>query len=276
MNRGYKIIIPICVFFLLSMSFTPANSSDSNILTQKPSKEFSDVASSVTIIEATEEQVFGEMIITNNGSKGAFPNVTVYRSFKQEIINEAKEMGIEEGSAYFFERPGEWRFLRKVDLSKSNNEIAAEFGVNTNSKKEVATPKTVTKLDTGLYWATYNSNFELVFELIMQGADVNYTTTEEGFTPLMLASGAGQTEIVALLLKSKADVNAVAKNGVTALFQAVCSGHTEIVKLLLEAKADVNAKINLRGNDFSVLSIAKIYNNKEIIALLESMGLYSK
>ena len=63
-------------------------------------------------------------------------------------------------------------------------------------------------------------------EAIQAGADVN-VRYKDGFTPLLIASRNGHTEIVRLLLTAKADVNAAHKTqGITSLLIASQNGHT--------------------------------------------------
>ena len=50
-------------------------------------------------------------------------------------------------------------------------------------------------------------------------------------------------EMIQMLLKSKAYVNATNKRGWTALMKASELGYTEIIKILLKAGANVDAKI---------------------------------
>lgn len=64
----------------------------------------------------------------------------------------------------------------------------------------------------------------------------------DGNTPLHLAAGKGQKEIVELLIASGADVNARNERKRTPLHFAAGNGHLEVVKLLVEQKADVNAR----------------------------------
>ena len=64
-----------------------------------------------------------------------------------------------------------------------------------------------------------------------------------GRTPLKVAAISAKTEVVALLLKEGADVDARANCcGGMALHHVVFTGNKEIVDLLLKNKADVNAK----------------------------------
>jgi ankyrin repeat protein len=107
---------------------------------------------------------------------------------------------------------------------------------------------------------------------IQAGADVN-VRYKYGFTPLLIASRNGHTEVVKLLLTAKADVNAAHKTqGITSLLIASQKGHTGIVKLLLTAGADVNTMIKVNGIDYTPLSIAKEMSHTRIVKLLEEYG----
>ncbi len=61
-------------------------------------------------------------------------------------------------------------------------------------------------------------------------------------TPLHVACGSNQTEIVRLLLEKKANVNAVDEFSQPPLFYAITTENIEIVKLLTEQGADVNIR----------------------------------
>jgi uncharacterized protein len=93
-----------------------------------------------------------------------------------------------------------------------------------------------------LLMATYYGHSEVVRYLISRGADVNYAGFSEG-TALIFAAGAGQAELVSLLLDAGADPNvALPRGGETALHTAASADQTEVVRLLIRAGADVNRR----------------------------------
>ena len=71
-----------------------------------------------------------------------------------------------------------------------------------------------------------------VTSLIKAGANVNATDGTEGFTPLMMAAGLGQSEIVEILLANKAKVSQKDTDEETAIDHARNAGHDDIVKRL--------------------------------------------
>jgi ankyrin repeat protein len=91
--------------------------------------------------------------------------------------------------------------------------------------------------------AAKDGNRELVELLLKNGADVN-AEGEFGETALGQAAENGHREVVELLLKNGADVNAKEYGifgGATFLIFAAARGHREVVEVLLKNWADVNA-----------------------------------
>ena len=72
--------------------------------------------------------------------------------------------------------------------------------------------------------------------LIKAGADVNAIDGTEGFTPLMMAAGLGQGEIVEILLSNQANITKKDEDQETAIDHARNAGHEAIVKRLESAK----------------------------------------
>lgn len=68
--------------------------------------------------------------------------------------------------------------------------------------------------------------------LIQAGADVNAQDGTESFTPLMMAAGLGESEIVDILLTNKASVDQKDEDDDTAIDHARNAGHESIVKIL--------------------------------------------
>lgn len=77
-------------------------------------------------------------------------------------------------------------------------------------------------------------------------AGVDPDSAASGMTPLILASSFGHFEAAKVLVLAGVDVNARDESGATALFRAAgrCES-TDIVELLIKAKADVNASNGL-------------------------------
>ncbi|MCX5924981.1 MAG: ankyrin repeat domain-containing protein [Candidatus Dependentiae bacterium] len=109
-----------------------------------------------------------------------------------------------------------------------------------------------------------NENIGAVRQALSDGADVNYeyvfssdrlTSQDIRFTPLVVASCLGNSELMHLLLEYKAEVNPVIKNGKTPLFYAVRQGNSQIVRLLLD--------FNAHTKDESILLEAIMLSAKE-------------
>ena len=77
---------------------------------------------------------------------------------------------------------------------------------------------------------------DIVELLIRSGADIN----ADKVYPLHDASQNGHVEIVRLLIQSGADVNAVNNNETTALLLAAEEGHFDIAKVLIQNGAEVH------------------------------------
>ena len=79
----------------------------------------------------------------------------------------------------------------------------------------------------------------MVKELLGGGADVNQATTDDGSTPLYIASQNGHLEVVKELLGGGADVNqARTDDTTTPLRMESEEGHVEVVKELLGGGAE--------------------------------------
>ena len=82
--------------------------------------------------------------------------------------------------------------------------------------------------------------------LLANGANVNLANTDEGSTPLSVASYKGHVEVVRLLLANGANVDQTAVGGESPLLAASVNGNEACLKTLLHYGAD----LDLRATDY--------------------------
>lgn len=87
------------------------------------------------------------------------------------------------------------------------------------------------ELDDALLVASFGKSPEVVNALLGHGANIN-SRSPKSKTPLMIASEAGRTDIVRVLLQNQANPYAVDRENQTAANLAVTSGHPEISELI--------------------------------------------
>ncbi len=126
------------------------------------------------------------------------------------------------------------------------------------------TEKNQKMLNDQLIEATENDNTEIIEVLLKEGADIN-ATNEDGQTALVIAAEKGHIETVQVLLTTPGiNIDAANnKDGSTALMFAAQNGHTNIVNTLIDKGADVNAANNKYGS--TALMFAALCGNTEIV-----------
>ena len=62
-------------------------------------------------------------------SGGKPPEVRIIREFENEADEFKTILGLKIGIAYLYERPNKYKFIRKVDLNKTDQQLCSEFGV---------------------------------------------------------------------------------------------------------------------------------------------------
>jgi ankyrin repeat protein len=90
------------------------------------------------------------------------------------------------------------------------------------------------EVNRGLLVAALTEHQEIVKILLDNGAEVD-SRAEDGRTPLMLAAGKGDNDLVAFLLKAGADPTLTDKAGASAGSLAIAKGHQEIANRLQQA-----------------------------------------
>ena len=164
--------------------------------------------------------------------------------------------------------------LAVVHGSVSVLNVLVEYNLDINSKSCVYNG--IRKYSTSLYYAIENNDYCMIKELIRLRANVDSGSyLENSFypyyisfeTPLYIASKFGSSlNIVELLIKSKASVDATDESLKTPLHAATQAGRIEIVKKLLDAKSDFNATTMGPGPN-TPLQIARANGFDEILML---------
>ena len=122
---------------------------------------------------------------------------------------------------------------------------------------------------TPLFLASAAGNYGMVCLLIFVGRANIDCVTDKGDTPFSMASSCGHLAIVRLLIDRGADVNRTYDDGATALHLACQDGHTEVVGLLIDRGADINAATAAGRTSFFV---ACQNNRYDIVELLMRKG----
>jgi ankyrin repeat protein len=109
------------------------------------------------------------------------------------------------------------------------------------------------------------TNFKDIVDLLLRnGANIE-AKNKAGATPLHRAAFYGNTSLAEFLLDKGASINVTESSGWTPLHHAVVSGHSDLVKLFLARGADINAKGILGATP---LHEAVIRNQKAIVVQL--------
>jgi ankyrin repeat protein len=105
------------------------------------------------------------------------------------------------------------------------------------------------------------------------GADVN-AQDEDGWTPLMVASGKTNADLIKTLLAAKASVDMKTPKGTTALMIACSENRWMVIPVLLQGGADVNARNEagasvlmhcaVKGGESAITSLLEAGANKDV------------
>ncbi len=112
-------------------------------------------------------------------------------------------------------------------------------------------------------------NVPLVTAVIATNPYIANTVNDFGATPLMRAANNGNIDIIKLLLRSGANVNAADAGGATALHIAARRGNVSAVQILLDSNSNPNA---VDSEGWTPLMRAATSGNSKIIELLLAKG----
>ena len=142
------------------------------------------------------------------------------------------------------ERRQEEEAHREAAHRREQERLAAEHRRKQQEKHRLTERKEKAKrLIPQLFDAVKNSNASKVRYLLAAGVNSN-TITDSGFTPLMIASFKGYSEIAKMLLAAGANPNMANEKGWVPLMDAAYTNRPKITKILLAAGANPNATTN--------------------------------
>lgn len=112
---------------------------------------------------------------------------------------------------------------------------------------------------------------DVVAALVEAGGDCTIMAHAAAITPLVVASAAGEAEMVSLLLALTSDVDAIHtdKSAMTALMAAASNGTTSIVATILAAGAQVNAR---NSDGVTALMHAAVLSHVDVVNQLLDAG----
>ena len=148
---------------------------------------------------------------------------------------------------------GEFRMVQKMEqdgkFDPTPERAAAEAAQRGgNAVPELGKREWLTQTDalgwTALHWVIAEGRFDAearddFIQLLLGAKALANQETQQGNTPLILASRYARPGCTKALLDAKAEVDARNRSGATALHAAAVASSAECVELLLEAKADV-------------------------------------
>jgi len=144
----------------------------------------------------------------------------------RELTPHYEAQGLEVGKAYRYQGTNEYEFIRDVDLSTTDEEIAATFGAFDDKPIDV------------MLAAAGTDDVQALERSLAAGVPADARNRSER-PVIMVAAKKGSIGVVRALLEAGAPPDLADVAGETALHQAARGGHADIVTLLLDRGADV-------------------------------------
>lgn len=122
-----------------------------------------------------------------------------------------------------------------------------------------------------MHKAVKDNDLDELTRLLSSGANVDERDSLNR-TALHLAAWRGHAVMIDMLLKSKADVLALAQDGYSALHFAVNAGSLEAVEVLMRKNMNAQLRLKLNKNKRTALHLAAAKNLRPIVEFLLSRG----
>ncbi|MFN4149536.1 MAG: ankyrin repeat domain-containing protein [Candidatus Sericytochromatia bacterium] len=264
---------------LLSVGEVLVNPSEAKVINKKVSKE----ELNKKLIEAIENNDI--KLVKNLILKGADINFVFINEYNnsftplilsilygnKEISNLLIEKVIDPNIKDNYSRPALFFALEKGYVGIAEKLI--KKGANVNIRFKHSDYENFTPL---MWTSFYLNKIDLAKLILSKGGDID-AKTNEGFTPLIIASEFNNISMVKFLLERKANINASINEGYyigyTSLMFAIQNENEDLVKLLISKGANVNSIISDgKYKGYTLLSFASNIANKSIIDILKKYG----
>lgn len=146
-------------------------------------------------------------------------------------------------------------------MAKNKTEICnlfLEAEIDPNARDEFGTPL--------LNIAVRNDNIDFVKKLLDAGAQINESSEDRGYTPVMDAVWRGNYEITKYLIEKGAELNTISKEGQSNLVLAVGADRIKICEILAQNGADPDIKDQM---GMSAYGYATLFKKTEIVDILK-------
>ena len=130
----------------------------------------------------------------------------------------------------------EWDAILPFHPNEEVDEYARQYRL-----KQIRGRTGLTESHSVLHFAVFRGYLDVVKMLIKNDADVNAVQKENEDTALHIVCRHGHVDVLKFLIQNGADVNAVNKSENAPLFYAALGNYAEAAKVLLQNGADVNA-----------------------------------
>lgn len=173
---------------------------------------------------------------------------------KAQAKREAYEYLFEKGMPFTPDSFGACVSKDKLDLCQ----CYVTAGMNVNVRTSEGTPM--------LNLAVRAEHFDCVTWLLEKGADINAVSEDRGYTAIMDSVWRGNKKLVEFFVSKGATLGTISKEGQTMLVLAVGAGRTDICKILVEngESPDIPDAMGM-----SAYAYAKLFKKEEIVAILE-------
>ncbi|CAM9571246.1 unnamed protein product [Laminaria digitata] len=123
-----------------------------------------------------------------------------------------------------------------------NTAVDFDSSSSSSSTRSSSWPRTLLRGMTSLHWAAFLGHWEIVGDLIMNGADLNARVSHSGESPLHLAARLGRTAAVGVLLDAGATPTLLSRSNMSPLDLAACNNRADTVCEFLSRGLDPNSK----------------------------------